>query len=183
MWRMLRINAMLMETKKFQVVVMSTVRTRLFGEGRAGGLCVRRAIRRQKCQGRKVTLVRAEMCPTINTDFAINEFWNDGGGLKHRLTPEVLHSREARMSGEQGGSKVAAQQQLELLTTEELGERLRLPSTWIREQTRSRALDGDPIPHLRFGRYIRFRWGSPELDAWLRRRLCSGKQCTSQPVC
>ena len=60
----------------------------------------------------------------------------------------------------------------DLLTPAELADRLRVPVSWIREGTRSRNLVGnDPIPHLRLGRYIRFQWGSPELDAWLRRRL------------
>ena len=86
------------------------------------------------------------------------------------------------MTGEQFGSKDGAQQ-FELLTAEELAERLRVPPTWVREQTRSRALDGDPLPHLRFGRYVRFRWGSPELEACLRRRLCTKSWRASTPVC
>ena len=28
----------------------------------------------------------------------------------------------------------------------------------------------DRIPHLRLGKYVRFRWGSPELAQWLARR-------------
>jgi hypothetical protein len=43
-----------------------------------------------------------------------------------------------------------------------------LPPTWIMEQTRSRAVT--PIPHLRFGRYVRFQWGSPELTKWMHDR-------------
>ncbi len=86
------------------------------------------------------------------------------------------------MQGEQLGSKCAGEQ-FELLTAEEFAQRLRVPATWVREHTRSRALEGDPIPHLRLGRYVRFRWGSPELEAWLRRRLFTKSLRGNTPVC
>jgi hypothetical protein len=50
----------------------------------------------------------------------------------------------------------------------ELARRLNLPTSWVRNQVRSRA--SDPIPHFRFGRYVRFEWNSPELKEWLERR-------------
>jgi len=69
------------------------------------------------------------------------------------------------MRGEQLGSKKpSSSQRFELLTAEELAERLWVPPSWIREQTRSRSLHGDPLPHLRLGRYVRFQWGSRELE-------------------
>ena len=86
------------------------------------------------------------------------------------------------MQGEQLGSKSTGEQ-FELLTAEELAERLRVPASWVREQTRSRALGGDPLPHLRLGRYIRFRWGSQELEDWLRRRLFARSLRENTPVC
>ncbi|PYV52765.1 MAG: hypothetical protein DMG98_23305 [Acidobacteria bacterium] len=55
-----------------------------------------------------------------------------------------------------------------IIDSNELARRWKLPATWIREQTRSRALD--PIPHLRMGRYVRFEYGSPDLAKWLERR-------------
>jgi len=57
---------------------------------------------------------------------------------------------------------------LELIDAPELAKRWSLPASWIREQTRSRATD--PLPHVRFGKYVRFQWGSPELEQWLNRR-------------
>jgi hypothetical protein len=88
------------------------------------------------------------------------------------------------MPGEQLGSdKACAGEGFELLTVEELAGRLRVPASWVREQTRSRSLQGDPLPHLRLGRYIRFQWGSPELKAWLRRRLCTKSLPINVPVC
>ena len=48
----------------------------------------------------------------------------------------------------------------ELLTVEELAERLRVPPSWIRARTRSRTLD--PLPVVRLGRYTRFSWAAVE---------------------
>lgn len=56
----------------------------------------------------------------------------------------------------------------EVIDADELASRWNLPASWIREQTRSRA--GDPLPCIRFGRYVRFEWGSPHLSAWFERR-------------
>jgi excisionase family DNA binding protein len=47
-----------------------------------------------------------------------------------------------------------------LLTAVELAERLCVPETWIREQTRAGA-----IPHLKLGRYRRYEWDA--VSAWL----------------
>ena len=58
----------------------------------------------------------------------------------------------------------------EIVNCDELGKRLALPESWIRDQVRCER--PDPIPCLRFGKYVRFRWGSPELTQWLERRLC-----------
>jgi len=50
---------------------------------------------------------------------------------------------------------------VEILDSKQPAVRLNLPESWIRNQVRSRATD--PIPCLRFGRYVRFSWGHPEL--------------------
>lgn len=59
--------------------------------------------------------------------------------------------------------------QYEYIDSPALAARWALPESWIRDQVRSRSTD--PIPHVRFGKYVRFRWGSPELDAWAERRI------------
>ena len=59
----------------------------------------------------------------------------------------------------------------EFIDSKELATRWGLPASWIREQVRSRSID--PIPHVRFGKYVRFRWGSPELEDWAERRIVS----------
>jgi len=56
----------------------------------------------------------------------------------------------------------------EMLNSEQLAARWQVPVSWIREHTRRRAID--PIPCVRFGKYVRFAWGSPELTAWVSRR-------------
>jgi hypothetical protein len=57
---------------------------------------------------------------------------------------------------------------VEIIGADELAKRLNLPASWIRDQVRTRATD--PIPNLRFGRYVRFQWGHPDLIEWLERR-------------
>jgi hypothetical protein len=46
----------------------------------------------------------------------------------------------------------------EMIDCTELGKRWSLPASWVKEQTRSRA--ADPLPCVRFGKYVRFAWGS-----------------------
>ena len=51
----------------------------------------------------------------------------------------------------------------EFIDSRELAARWAVPETWIRERVRTRC--EDPLPHVRFGKYVRFRWGRP----WLKR--------------
>ena len=60
----------------------------------------------------------------------------------------------------------------EFINCGELAVRWCLPESWVREQVRTRSTD--PIPHVRFGKYVRFRWGSSELEEWAERRIVSG---------
>lgn len=62
----------------------------------------------------------------------------------------------------------------EVIDSAELAKRWSLPESWIREQTRCRA--ADPLPCIRFGKYVRFLWQSPELQQWLSRRCSNGKK-------
>jgi hypothetical protein len=61
---------------------------------------------------------------------------------------------------------------LEVIDSVELAKRLSVPETWIRSRS-NRKRTADPIPHYRLGRYIRFSWGSVELNDWLARQLVS----------
>lgn len=57
-----------------------------------------------------------------------------------------------------------------LLTPAQLSEKLNVPTSWIREKTRQRARvrDDDPLPVIRMGKYVRFRWS--DVEAWLQRQ-------------
>jgi excisionase family DNA binding protein len=48
----------------------------------------------------------------------------------------------------------------QLLTAEQVAERLAVPVSWVRQATRSGAL-----PFLELGRYKRYSW--PAVEAWL----------------
>ena len=37
-----------------------------------------------------------------------------------------------------------------------------------------RARSEDPLPHVNLGKYVRFLWGSPALELWIRRRVVVG---------
>src|SRR6266404_9267778 len=96
-------------------------------------------------------------------------------GFVNRHTEQVIEIKAQIMRGEQSEhNKAAAGPFLEVLRAEELAERWRVPESWVREQTRSRCID--PIPHVRLGRYVRFSWGSPELNSWWARRLSKTTQ-------
>ena len=60
----------------------------------------------------------------------------------------------------------------EFIDSRELARRLTVPASWIRDQVRARSQD--PLPHLNLGKYVRFLWGSPELEAWIARRIVKG---------
>lgn len=53
-----------------------------------------------------------------------------------------------------------------LITVDELAEKLRVPKSWIYSQTRQ--TDPDSIPRIRCGKYIRFY--ENEVIAWLKRK-------------
>jgi hypothetical protein len=50
-----------------------------------------------------------------------------------------------------------------------LAARLGTSEQWVRRNVR-RTYTRDPIPHLRFGRIIRFVWDSPDMHEWIERR-------------
>jgi hypothetical protein len=74
------------------------------------------------------------------------------------------------VTADEFGSPAAHQHaDYEYLDSAELAARLNVPESWVRDQVRTRAIE--PIPHLRFGKYVRFRWGSAELETWAERRM------------
>ena len=61
-------------------------------------------------------------------------------------------------------------EETEVIDSSELAKRLNVPETWVRSRSNLKRTN-DPIPHLRFGRYVRFSWGSDILREWLERQL------------
>jgi len=51
----------------------------------------------------------------------------------------------------------------ELIDASELAARWKVPESWIRNHTRQRTPKEERIPCVRFGRYVRFEWCSPQL--------------------
>jgi hypothetical protein len=73
--------------------------------------------------------------------------------------------------GDAPADTLKSQHRYEFIDSKALALRWSLPESWVREQVRRRS--SDPIPHVRFGKYVRFRWGSPELEDWAERRIVS----------
>lgn len=51
----------------------------------------------------------------------------------------------------------------ELLTVAEIASVLKVPVSWVYERTRRSG--GDRIPHIKLGKYLRFRWAA--VREWL----------------
>jgi hypothetical protein len=79
---------------------------------------------------------------------------------------------------EQRSTSTAPQVIWEFIDSGELALRWNLPESWVRDQVRRRT--PDPLPHVRFGKYVRFRWGSPELENWAERRIVGSNNKASR---
>jgi hypothetical protein len=55
----------------------------------------------------------------------------------------------------------------DILTPEQLAERLQVSKSWVFEQTRQRAKvrNERPLPCIRLGKYLRFSW--PQVCQWM----------------
>ncbi len=67
-------------------------------------------------------------------------------------------------------SKSVANGSSEVIDSRELAARWQVPESWVRNRTRARTPREERIPCLRFGRYVRFEWGSPQLSEWLAKK-------------
>lgn len=65
------------------------------------------------------------------------------------------------------GSPVARLDPADILTPEQLAERLQVSKSWVFEQTRNRARirNKRPLPCIRLGKYLRFSWC--QVSEWL----------------
>ncbi|MGA3317302.1 MAG: hypothetical protein ABSC64_12800 [Candidatus Korobacteraceae bacterium] len=56
---------------------------------------------------------------------------------------------------------------IEVIDSDELAKRWKVPVSWVRSYSRERCPKAERIPHLQFGRYIRYEFHSPAFEAWL----------------
>ena len=68
------------------------------------------------------------------------------------------------------GRQMAGEMDFEILDSLELALRLKVKESWVVEQSK-RSRTSDPIPVFRLGKHRRYRWGSPEMNNWLARRV------------
>ncbi|MGI0133402.1 MAG: helix-turn-helix transcriptional regulator [Candidatus Micrarchaeaceae archaeon] len=84
--------------------------------------------------------------------------------LKNARAYDARHSRVLRIKAMSSSVGNANSSRLgEILTPEEVAERLKVPASWVYEKTRSRCKN--PIPSKPLGRYVRFDWN--EVVCWL----------------
>lgn len=86
---------------------------------------------------------------------------------ENRLSQTTVEMEQTR--GAEESARIVA---YEFIDCSELARRWDVPVSWIRDQVRKRA--EDPLPHVSLGKYVRFLWGSPELQAWVERRIVMG---------
>ncbi len=70
---------------------------------------------------------------------------------------------------------------IEILTPQQLTERLQVKPSWIYEQTRNRSgvRNTDPLPHIKMGLYLRFDWR--DVLAWIERQKKYGADTKPAP--
>jgi len=61
---------------------------------------------------------------------------------------------------------------IEISDAAEMAARLRVKESWIVEESKP-SRSSDPIPVFLLGKHRRYRWGSPEMNAWLSRRVAA----------
>jgi hypothetical protein len=80
--------------------------------------------------------------------------------------PVLMQVSQRAVSEESGTAPGSAS--FEMLDSKGLGAKWGLFPSWI--ERRSQPGVSDPIPHYRFGRYVRYKWPSAELLAWFERQ-------------
>jgi hypothetical protein len=79
--------------------------------------------------------------------------------------PQPTKGKELRPSDDSGVSAKPSSCPREIIDSSELARRLGLPVSWVKGHTRNRTRD--ELPCLRFGKYVRFDWNSPQLQRWI----------------
>jgi predicted DNA-binding transcriptional regulator AlpA len=82
-------------------------------------------------------------------------------------------SQQAHLSiapADRAPQQVLMSSTIEIIDAAEMAARLKVKESWVIEESKP-SRTSDPIPVFRLGKHRRYRWGSPEMNAWLSRRL------------
>jgi len=80
------------------------------------------------------------------------------------------HSQLSIAPGDPARQYVSMSPGIEIIDAAEMATRLKVKESWVVEESKP-SRTSDPIPVFRLGKHRRYRWGSPEMDAWLSRRV------------
>lgn len=80
------------------------------------------------------------------------------------------HSQLPITPGDRPRRYVLMSPAIEIIDAAEMAARLKVKESWVVEESKP-SRTSDPIPVFRLGKHRRYRWGSPEMDAWLSRRV------------
>ncbi len=80
------------------------------------------------------------------------------------------HSQLSIAPGDPARQHVSMSPGIEIIDAAEMATRLKVKESWVVEESKP-SRTSDPIPVFRLGKHRRYRWGSPEMDAWLSRRV------------
>lgn len=91
--------------------------------------------------------------------------------MGHSLKIEPKSQKEHGLPSNEtvpGGFSVGQLDPADILTPEQLAQRLQVSKSWVFEQTRHRAKvrNARPLPCIRLGKYLRFSWS--QVSEWLR---------------
>jgi hypothetical protein len=114
--------------------------------------------------GRKTSLCRSLFKREV---FLIQQLRKERRQTKHAML-NADHQQSVALLPVRGESLEPAHWKAsDILTPEELAERLKVGVSWVYEQTRQRASrrNSDPLPCIRMGKYLRFYW--PDVSDWL----------------
>ncbi len=87
---------------------------------------------------------------------------------KTRANGRSLRPHNQREAADVAATHQAANTGLTLVDAATIARKLSLPESWVREHCRARCPVEDRIPHVRFGKYIRFL--PADIDQWLIKR-------------
>jgi predicted DNA-binding transcriptional regulator AlpA len=111
-------------------------------------------------------------------EFSAQKRGREPGTLTANRVLDLRAETTQQFEAKQHGPELTMQFQPgeEVLTPEDLAKRLKVPVSWVYEQTRNRATvraKSGPLPYKRMGKYLRFSWS--EVVEWLEKQTATTK--------